>query len=659
MKKEAKPKTDTELGMNKNISRRDILHGFGVLSATVLSTSFLSACSSILDNKTVPNMDVTSMNKTSVIDPTYPPMKTGLRGNHQGSFEIAHQLGRKNRRDWGPVIEPDEELYDLVIVGAGISGLSAAHFHQKKFPHAKILILDNHDDFGGHAKRNEFRVDNDTLIAYGGAQTLQEPSSYSKEVKTLLDDLGIEKKRFDKAYDQQFFKRNKLSGGMHFNKEKWGVDKVIPIDIGTFSSYLPVAKSSLSIAEAVKQMPISDKAKIEFEKLLTFKEDKIAIKSQKDKKAYLKSISYREFLEKDLNITEKEIFEILQDLASDFGVGIDAASAWGALSYAGLPGWDAAGLVNEETEDEAYIHHFPDGNASVARLIVRKLIPLVASGKTMSDIVTAKFDYSKLDQENALVRLRLNSTAVNVKQTQALNSEQKVQITYIQNGQAYRVKAKGCVLACNNSMIPHLCPDMPKAQREALNFQEKTPILYTNVALRNWQAWKNLNIGAVISPGSYHIVSMLDFPVSIGDYKYSQDHDKPIVVHMERFPHVNNAGKTAKEQHRLGRHELVTTSFETIERNVREQLTSMLGQHGFDAKRDIIGITVNRWAHGYAYGYNSLFDTVYEDRNDERYPHVIARKPFGKITIANADSGAMAMFESAVEQGYRAINEFN
>lgn len=654
--------TDRKLGMQRKISRRDMLHGLGALSLGALSVGSLSSCSSSFfagqaatDNKTPLN------NKIKSLEPVYPPASTGLRGNHQGSFEVAHKLGRENNHDWGTVIEPDDTIYDVVIVGAGISGLSAAHFHKKKHPESKILLIDNHDDFGGHAKRNEFSVGNDTILAYGGAQSLQEPSSYSKTVKTLLDDLGIELKRFDTAYDKQFFKRNKLSGGIHFNKEKWGVDKVVPFDMEMFSSYLPVATPSLSIPEAVKQMPISDNAKIEFEKLLTLEEDQIAIKSQKDKKAYLKSISYREFLEKDLKITENEVFEILQDLVSDFGVGIEASSAWGALSYSGLPGWDAAGLDDEEVYSEPYIHHFPDGNASVARLIVRKLIPEVAAGNTMSDIVTAKFDYSKLDQESTPVRLRLNSTAVNVKHEQVvdLNSEPKVHVTYVKNNQAYRVKAKNCVLACNNSIIPHLCPDLPKAQREALDFQEKTPILYTNVALRNWQAWKNLNIGAVVSPGSYHIVSMLDFPVSVGDYNYSQDSDKPIIVHMERFPHVNNAGKTAREQHRLGRHELITTPFETIERNVRQQLTSMLGQHGFDAKRDIIGITVNRWAHGYAYGYNTLFDTLHEDRDDERHPHMIARKPFGKITIANADSGAMAMFESAVEQGYRAINELN
>ncbi len=664
MNKTSKKMNDAKLGMNSIISRRDILHGFGALSIGALASGPLALFSNkafsgemFTDKAFATKSDSHSlMDNASSNQHVYPPSSTGMRGNHPGSFEVAHQLGRENKRDWGAIIKPDSERYDLVIVGAGISGLSAAHFYQKKHPQARILIIDNHDDFGGHAKRNEFKVGDHTLIGYGGSQTLQEPSDYSTIVKELLNELGVELKRFDKAYDNTFFKRNKLAAGIHFNKEKWGVDRIVPINIGMFTGYLPLAPSPLSIAEAVAKMPISDGAKIEFQRLLELKEDQIPEIPVSDKKKYLKSISYKTFLSKHMNITEQDVFDLLQDLASDFGVGIEAVTALVALSYSGLPGGNACGLPDEEAS-EAYIHHFPDGNASIARLLVRKMIPGVAAGSTMEDIVLAKFDYSKLDQDEALIRLRLNSTVTSVQHQGEPNSAKKISVTYLQNGQAYQIEAKGCVLACNNAIIPYLCPEMPEAQRKALDFQEKTPILYTTVALRNWQAWDNINIGAVISPGSYHTNAMLDFPVSLGDYKYTQSSEKPVIVHMERFPHVNNKGKTAREQHRLGRHELITTSFETIERNVRNQLVSMLGESGFDPARDITGITVNRWAHGYAYWYQSLFDTVYDDNNDARYPHMIARKPFGRITIANADSGAKAMLECAVEQGHRAITE--
>ncbi len=290
---------------------------------------------------------------------------------------------------------------------------------------------------------------------------------------------------------------------------------------------------------------------------------------------------------------------------------------------------------------------------------MRKLISSVATGNTMEDVVTARFDYSKLDQLSSSVRIRLNSTVTRVQHVGDLASARQVQLTYVRDGQAYKVQASSCVLACNNSIIPHLCPELPEPQRQALARQVKSPILYTNVVLRNWQAWKKLGIGAVVSPGSYHISSMLDFPVSLGDYHYSGGPDEPIIVHMERFPHRNNEGLTAQEQRRMGQHELLATPFDTIERNVRSQLASMLGSAGFDPATDILAITVNRWAHGYAAWYESLFDTFYEDDEDPRYPHMIARAPFGLITIANADSAASAMLEAAVEQAHRAVTELN
>jgi spermidine dehydrogenase len=277
----------------------------------------------------------------------------------------------------------------------------------------------------------------------------------------------------------------------------------------------------------------------------------------------------------------------------------------------------------------------------------------------MDDEVTARFDYSKLDEAKSPVRLRLNSTAVRVEHDGDPQSAKRVRISYVRGGRAYRVQARACVLACYNMMIPHLCPELPAPQREALALQVKTPILYTNVALRNWQAWKKLGIGAAIAPGGYHINAMLDFPVSLGGYQFAEGPDDPIVVHMERFPHRSNMGLTPRDQHRVGRYELLSTTFETLERNIRSQLAGMLSAGGFDPARDIEGITVNRWAHGYAYGYNPLFDPYYEDRDDERYPHMRARKRFGRIAIANSDAAARAMLQAAVEQGYRAAAELS
>jgi spermidine dehydrogenase len=627
--------------MDRTISRRDLLHGVGALAAGVLSTQ---------------HNPLFALEHTEAAG--YPPALAGMRGSHAGSFEVAHQLARSGRRNWGVVESPDSETYDLVVVGGGFSGLAAAHFFLKERPKARILILDNNDDFGGHARRNECQVGGRTLIAYGGNQTLEAPSGYSDVVKGLLRDLGVDLERFNTAYDQEFYKRNGLGPGIYFNRENWGVDRIIPFDLGIFTEdYIPLAPCPLSAGEAVAQMPISEPARREFLRLLDTHQDQTPEIPPDAKEEYLYTLSYRDFLSKHLNIRDPEVLAILQDLTIDSGVGIEATPAMDAISYSGLPGWGAAGLP-DSGEFEPYIHHFPDGNASVARLLVRQMIPAVAPGTTMDDVVTARFDYSKLDLADSPVRLRLESTVVGVEHDGDPRSAKQVLVTYVRGGSAYRVQTRSCVLACDNAMIPYLCPELPAPQREALAMQVKTPMLYTTVALRSWQAWKKLGIGAAVAPGSYHVNAMLDFPVSLGGYSFAKNPEDPIVVHMERFPHRSNQGLTLREQNRIGRREMLTTSFETIERNIRSQLGGMLAAGGFDPARDIEGITVNRWPHGYSYTwYNPLFDPVYEDNDDERYPHMRARKRFGRIAIANADAGANAMFETAVEQGYRAVTE--
>ena len=632
---------DRHLGMDRPISRRDLLHGVGAMAAASL----------------VPGQSMANQ----ILAPAagsagYPPALTGMRGNHDGSFDIVHQLALEARRDWGPAEEPDSRVYDLVVVGAGISGLAAAYFYRQANPDSHILILDNHDDFGGHARRNEFNIAGRKLIGYGGCQSLEAPSGYSDVVKSLLRDLGVDVSRFDSAYDQEFYKRHGLGGGIVFHREDWGVDRLVRYDLGALGGYIPLAVSELSAAEAVQHMPMSDAARGEMLRLLTVDEDRMPEIPADAKLDYLYTISYRDFLSKHLGITEREVFATLKDLTSDSSVGIDATTAGDAIFYSYLPGLKAAG-ISEYEEEEPYIHHFPDGVASIARLLVRAMIPAVSSGSTMEDVVTAHFDYDKLDLGKLSVRLRLSSTVTHVEHDGDPKSAKQLGVSYVKGGQAYRVRARSCVLACDNAMIPSLCPELPEAQREALAVQVRAPILYTSVALRNWQSWKKLGIGAVVSTGGYHVNAMLDFPVTLGGYEFASGPDDPIVVHMERFPHRPNEGLGERAQRRFGRHELLNTSFETIERNVRSQLAATLADGGFDPAKDIEAITVNRWAHGYAYGYNDLEDPWYEDRDDERYPHVRARKPFGRITIANSDAGAIAMMEVAVEQAHRAVSE--
>jgi spermidine dehydrogenase len=214
------------------------------------------------------------------------------------------------------------------------------------------------------------------------------------------------------------------------------------------------------------------------------------------------------------------------------------------------------------------------------------------------------------------------------------------------------VRADACVLACYNGMIPYLCPELPQTQKAALAYGVKAPLVYTHVALRNWTSFQKLGVHQIVSPGSYHSYVALDFPVSLGQYAFPSKPEDSMVLFMLRTP--CQPGIPQLDQHRAGRYELMQTPFSTFERNIRDQLARMLGSSGFDPARDIQGITVNRWAHGYAHEYNSLFDP---DWAEGEQPWVVGRKPFGKIAIANSDAGASAYTDAAIDQAYRAVQE--
>jgi spermidine dehydrogenase len=628
-------KKDRELGMGGPISRRDFLNGVAVGVGGALVGESMLAAAAMGGDEFAPEQAAGY----------YPPALTGMRGNHDGTFTYAHRLRDGGKWDAaGPAAKTDD-IYDLVIVGGGISGLAAAYFYRKSAGSgARILILDNHDDFGGHAKRNEFRAGNRLVLSYGGTQSIESPGSYSAVAKGLLVELGIQVNHFFKDYDQNLYK--KLGTAVFFDKETFGQDRLL------------TGMNSTPWPEFLAKAPLSDVARRDIARVYTEKVDCLAGLSKEQKLAKLATISYADYLTKYCKVTP-EALPFFQTFPHDlFGVGIDAVSA--AACYASpddyesftYPGFDGLGFPEPEKE-EPYIFHFPDGNASVARLLVRALIPGGVPGETMEDVVTTRADYSKLDQPRANVRLRLNSTVVHVQHTGAtLDSPKEVEVSYIRGDKLQSVRGKNCVLACYGMMIPYLCPELPDKQKDALLYLVKTPLVYTHVALRNWTAFSKLGVHQVVAPGSYHTHTALDFPVSIGQYRFPSNPEEPMVLFMLRTP--SKPGLPMRDQYRAGRLELMGTPFATFERNIRDQLTRMLSGAGFDPARDIQGITVNRWAHGYAYTPNSLFDP---DWKEEEKPWVIGRKPLGRIAIANSDAGANAYTNEAIDQAHRAVSE--
>jgi spermidine dehydrogenase len=274
------------------------------------------------------------------------------------------------------------------------------------------------------------------------------------------------------------------------------------------------------------------------------------------------------------------------------------------------------------------------------------------SASTMEEIVTAKADYGQLDLAENHVRIRLNSTAIHVENANA----SEVAVTYVQNGEAFRVRGRASVLACWNAVIPHICPELPEKQKLALGDGVKAPIVYTSVLLSNWRALVDARVNYVAAPGGFHSTLSLSTPLVMGDYSTSASPDEPIILGMGRYP--CKPGLSRRDQHRAGRAELLTTSFETFEKEIRGQLHDMFAPHGMDVDRDILGITVNRWPHGYTYSYNPLFDPIeWAFSTSEERPNVIGRQRHGRITIANADAAASPHTDAAINEAYRAVGE--
>jgi spermidine dehydrogenase len=617
--------------MNRSITRRDFLNGVRVaVGASLLSSPAVRA-----------------MGLTLPDTPYYPPALTGMRGSHDGSWEVAHSL--RDGQDWGEGGDTGES-YDLVVVGGGISGLSAAYFYRRAFGNkARILVIDNHDDFGGHAKRNEFTYEGRTFIGYGGTQSIEAPSRYSPEAMGLLKELGIDTERFYTAFDQKLYSSLGLAGGVFFDAKTFGEDRLVAHPRGE------------SWKDFAARTPLVPDARKDLVRLYEEKIDYLPGLSDREKKAKLARTSYLSFLKDDAKVHPQVVQYFSTRTQGLYAMGIDGVPAidcWGL----GYPGFEGMGLAEGDSpgqsltaiphKPEPYIFHFPDGNASIARLLLRSLVPGSAPGSTMEDIVTAKMDYGKIDEPGSPVRIRLNSTGVRVKHRGDPARASEVDVVYVRNGKAERVRGGHVVMGCWNMIIPYLCPEMGKEQREALSYAPKVPLVYTNVFIRNWTSFRKLGVSSIYCPSGYFTSVSLDFPVSLGDYRFSRGPEEPIVLHLLRTP--CSPGGSSREQHAAGRYELLSTPFETFEREIRAQLATVLGGGGFDPAADILGITVNRWPHGYAYEYNSLWDPAFPPGEA---PCEKARKPFGRIHIANSDAEAYAYTNAAIDQAYRAVSE--
>ncbi|MGW8888627.1 NAD(P)-binding protein [Streptomyces sp. NPDC055749] len=642
---------DRELGMHRQITRRDFLDGMAVGAAGLAAATALPG-----------------MTGTAAATPgnahghaAYPPRENGTVGQDTTARGVGHAV-RDGSFQPGQVRETGE-TYDLVVVGGGLSGLAAAYFYRKAMgPRARILILEAQHDFGGHAARNEFQVRGRTMLSNGGTVNMDTPSTWTPAAHDLLTkDLGVDLKALEATILDDAYAPYKLTSSTFFNEERWGKDQLV------------VRKSGESTAAYAARLPMSERGRADLVRLYTTTEDFYPGLGDAQKKAILAKLPYERYLRDKVGLGDEAYDYVRRGTNSLWGVDADrvpAADCWAT----GQPGFGGLGLTDAPwpgagktplmglaaTEDDGDFY-FPDGNASLARMLVDRLVPDSFHGtgtRTRThdwrSIVTAKARYDRLDREKSPTRIRLRSTAFDVRHDGTPSQARRVTVSYAHEGRSYRVTGRNVIMACWNSVASYVVQGLPAEQQAAMRYGVKVPLIYARVALRDWRPFAAAGVSRVSTPSMYWNSFGLS-PVSrIGGYELPHDPAKPTVVTLSKTP--CKPGLPIRAQYKAGRGQLMATAFEDFEREIRDAMLRSLGDHGFDPGRDIEAITVNRWAHGYAYEYTSLDDPSLYLPESER-PYALARRPLGRIAIANSDAEAFGYTHAAWNQAYRAVQE--
>ena len=591
------------LGMHREITRRDFLQG----TALAIATPALRAAQS----------------------PTIPP--SGFQGQDPSSTARGHRVRDGVYRTLPADLVDTGERYDLVVVGAGLAGLAAAHVYLKERKgRAKILLLENNDDFGGHARRNTFRWKGQTFIVNGGTYDLESPQDSPPGAREILDDLGIDPDRIQGFRDPDFRERFGLSSSCWFEPKVWA-HGFHEIPWKTFFD----------------GTPLDADGKRELVELYTTRKN--YLEGVERPLEALASMRWESYIRDEMGLGDLAV--LFSNLyATDLGgLGCDALSA--LTGYEVGPGF--FGVGGEGFYDDGRmlrygyepVYRFPDGNRSLARHLIKKLLPHALDGAdTMEGVFTGRLRYDRFDLPENDVRLRLRSTVVRVEHADGRSA---VNVYYAPpEGPVRMVRAEGAVVAAWGMAAKHIVPELSESQREALEGYHYGSALYINVLLRHWRPIADIGAFEMYTPGGYATWMHVLDPLTVGTYRPIYHPDHPTVLSIFRY--LTKPGHPPEEQMKLNRYELESKPFEAIEREVRRELVRLLGPWGFDPAEDILAITVNRWGHGYI---------IFPEPSLDAPVYVRGREPVGRISFAGADAGGTAWTQAAFQQAHRAAHE--
>lgn len=611
---------DRALGMDRSITRRDFLQGV----ALAVGASSLG-CS--------------GGRRSSTADP---PLRTGLLGQDVDSTRLGHRLRDRETLGWPERFADTGEDYDLIVVGAGLSGLATAHVYLRETKgRARILLLDNHDDFGGHARRNTFEWQGTTRVAPGGTFALEEPEKSPPEAVAIFEDLGIDPRRLESFRDPDFRARFGLSPGVFFD----------PRSHPDYSGARPSWVSGFHetpYADFFARAPIPPEARRELTELYTTRKNYLAGEAEPER--ILTEMSWERFIREKMRLGDAAV-RFAHLYATDLiGLGCDAVSA--LAGYQVGPGFSGMGGEGFYEKDGVLrygyqpLARYPDGNHTIARHLLKSILPAAVPGpRTMEGVFNSRVDYSAFDRAESPVRLRLRSMVVRVSPIDS----SRVAVDYLNpEGRGFRATARHVIVAAWGMVAKHVVPGLSPEQREALGEYRYTSAVYINVLLRHWKPIAELGLFEMYVPDGYCTWMQVSDPLRLGEYAPKYEPEQPTVLSLYKY--LYRPGLPPLQQMILGRTELEEKPFAEFEREIRVELNRWFGPWGFSAADDILAITVNRWGHGY---------------NFFKAPGVFGRKPpyetgrlkMGRISFAGADAGGSPWTQLALQQGCRAAVE--
>ncbi len=638
---------------NSNITRRDFigntLIGSGVALLSAKAPAAFAASAPKADEfklgRTMP-LDLNKLDK-SWTGPGGIGDYANANGNTHAEVNAAHSFRNGDFEQQVVAAKATDEEYDLVVVGAGFAGCSAAYYYQKEHPDAKILILDNHDMFGGEARQNEFEVDGYKLWAPQGSTGVVWPLEWAKKVEMyapIWDELGM-----PQSFEWQQAKNSNLKipydnySPMHISWEQ--------TDLGWFHDGHKMAVNPWS--NRFKDVPISQKTKNDLIWMEVYRQPP----RRDDWEQWLDSMTYKEFLVNEMGIDNQEVDDYLNPFmaAMGCGLGTDVVSALQAFNFIspGVQQYMRYMDLGDPT-DNLYLAQFPGGNTGTLRRIVQKIMPdIFGKTNTLSEVLSNPVDWKVIDKAGSPVRMRLNSLVVNVVHEGPVNKAKTVKVTYLKGDKMRYVRAKHVVMGGQQHLNKRVVTDLPRAHKEAMDEFMHAPMMVVNVALRNWKFMDKMGVSAVRWFGDDlgWFMTLRRQMILDGKEPMPLDPEKPTVLTM--YNSFCKPGMPIDKQTVAARMHMFSLSYADIEKNVREQFTKMFAAGGFDADRDIAGITVNRQGHAYVVTPPGFFF----GKNGKPAPSDVIRQPHGRISFAHAELRGMQMWEGATHEGERAAHQ--